>query len=183
MNSVERRLQDVGSTLLAFIFIGLGLLFLADQYFHLDLAGYVWPFVIIVPGVVLFIFSLNLTSPEGEGFAAAGSVITMTGLVLLLQVFCGLWATWSYAWALVAPTSVGLGFMLYGTLKGREKLVHDGLTVAKIGLTLFLCFGAFFELVIGISGLGIGRLGWPLLLIALGVWILARQVMPRRRTF
>jgi hypothetical protein len=176
-------LQDVGSMVLAFILIGLGVLFLADQYFHIDLAGYIWPFGVIIPGVVMFIVSLNLASPEGEGFAAGGSVITMLGLVLLVQNLTGLWATWAYAWALVAPSAVGLGFMLYGTLKGREKMVHEGVNVAKIGLTLFLCFGAFFELVIGISGLGISRLGWPLLLIALGIWILARQVMPRRRTF
>lgn len=183
MNSVERRMQDVGSMVLAFILIGLGLLFLADQYFHIDVAGYVWPFGVIIPGVVMFIVGLNLSSPESEGLAIGGSVVTMLGLVLLVQNLTGLWATWAYAWALVAPTAVGLGLMLYGTLKGRQRLVHDGWTTAKVGLTLFLCFGAFFELVIGVSGLGIARLGWPLLLIALGLWTLARQVMPRRRTF
>ena len=37
----------------------------------------------------------------------------------------------------------------------------------------------FFELVLGISGFGLGRLGWPILLIGLGVFVLIRAVFRR----
>jgi len=38
-----------------------------------------------------------------------GSIITIAGLVLAVQNTFDLFATWAYAWALVAPGGVGLG--------------------------------------------------------------------------
>ena len=183
MIPLEFRIRHSMSQVLGIGLIVLGLLFLLDQYFHFDLAGYVWPFIFIVPGVLLFAYSLNLTSPEGEGVAVAGSIVTMLGVVLLVQNLTGLWATWAYAWALVAPTGGGVGFALYGMIKKRPNLISAGKALIKVGLTLFLCFGIFFELILGISGLGLNRVGFPLLLIALGLWIVYRQVVRTRRTY
>ena len=176
MKMTERKLQDTATVVLALILIAVGLLFLADQWLHIDLAHYLWPFFIIVPGVLLFLFALSLNSPEGEGFTIFASIVTMTGLLLLFQNITGLWATWAYAWALVAPTSVGLGMMLYGALKGRASMVNAGRDVTKVGIGLFLGFGAFFELLLNISGAGIGTWGFPLVLIALGVYTMWRAV-------
>jgi hypothetical protein len=46
---------------------------------------------------------------------------------------------------------------------------------------MFLVGAVFFELIIGISGLGLGGLGWPLLLIGLGVILLIVNFLPGRR--
>jgi hypothetical protein len=182
MNDIEIRMRNSVSQALGVVLIVMGLIFLLDQYFHFDLAHYVWPFVIIVPGVALYVYSLGLASPEGEGVAVAGSIVAMIGTVLLVQNVTDLWATWAYAWALVAPTGVGVGFALYGMIKGRANLTAAGAGLIKIGLTLFLCFGVFFELLIGVSGLGLNRIGLPIVLILLGGWIVYRQATSARRT-
>jgi hypothetical protein len=179
VSDIEIRLKDKTSIAVAVILIALGVLFLLDQWFNMNIAGYLWPFFIVVPGVFLFIFSLSLSAPEGAGTAIFASIVTMTGLLLLCQNTTGLWATWAYAWALVAPTSVGLGMMLYGSLKNREGMVAAGRSTTKVGLGLFLGFAAFFEGIINISGLGISTWGMPLLLIALGVYVMWRTLRPR----
>ena len=66
-----------------------------------------------------------------------------------------------------------------GALKGKRKKVKEGLEAAKVGVILFLVGLVFFELVLGISGFGLGRLGWPILLIGLGVFVLIRAVFRR----
>jgi hypothetical protein len=52
--------------------------------------------------------------------------------------------------------------MIYGSLKERKDLIASGGRLALIGATLFVVGAFFFELVVGISGFGLGRLGWPL---------------------
>ena len=49
------------------------------------------------------------------------------GLVLWVQETYDAYATWAYAWALVAPTAPGVGTLLYGAVKG------DGAEDAKGG--------------------------------------------------
>jgi len=41
--------------------------------------------------------------------------------------------------------------------------------------------GFFFELILGISGFGLGGLGWPLLLIGLGVLLLVGNLLSARK--
>jgi hypothetical protein len=138
-----------------------------------------WPFYIIVPGVVLFAMSLVVRN-DGEGLAGFASIVTMVGLLLFYQNFTGHWASWAYAWALVAPTAVGLGLILYGALKGERSKIENGFDAAKVGIIMFLIGGVFFELIIGISGFGLGRFGWPLLLIGLGLFVLVRNLAGHR---
>jgi hypothetical protein len=70
--------------------------------------------------------------------------------------------------------------LLYGALHGRDDLQTVGRRLATIGLLLFVAGFAFFELVLGISGFGLGAWGWPILLIGLGVFILVRYYLPGR---
>jgi len=100
----------------------------------------------------------------------------MVGLLLFYQNPTGHWQSWAYAWALVAPTSIGLAQIVYGTFKGRAELVKTGLRVATVGGIMFLIGFFFFELVLGISGFGLGGLGWAVLLIGAGVLLLAVSV-------
>ncbi len=150
------------------VLILFGLLLLLSQLLHIDLAGLLWPFFIIVPGVALFLAALLASGKAGEPMAIVGSIITMIGCILLFQNVTHLWATWAYAWALIAPTSVGLGILVWGAIKGYQDKVREGLNMTGIGLVIFLVAGAFFELVLGVSGFGLGPLALPFLLIGLG---------------
>ncbi len=98
----------------------------------------------------------------------------MVGLLLLYQHTTDHWESWAYAWALVIPTSIGLGHMIYGALKGRRPLVTTGVRLATLGIGLFLAGAVFFEAVIGISGVRWSGIGWPLVLIGVGLVLLLR---------
>jgi len=155
-----------------------GILFMLGQVFDFRLGRFVWPFFIIVPGVLLFVFSLTTRDSAGEGLAIFGSVVTMTGTLLLYQNTFNHFESWAYAWALVAPTSIGLGMMIYGSIKNRQQTVTNGRRLATIGGTIFVIGGVFFELIIGISGRGLGSYAWAILLIGLGVFFLIRSLLP-----
>jgi hypothetical protein len=104
-------------------------------------------------------------------------------VILLYQNIADHFESWAYAWALVLPTSIGLGQMAYGSLKGREEMVVTGRRLALIGVVLFLVGVFFFELAIGISGFGFGleRFGWPLLLVIVGILLLIGGFLYQRR--
>jgi hypothetical protein len=172
--------NNTGNIVIAVILIGLGVLFLLRPVFNIDIGHFTWPFFVIVPGILLIVMALSAGDPGGEPMAIIGTVVTVVGLILLFQNTTNQWATWAYVWALVAPTSIGLGQILYGSIKGRSHLVAIGTRLVKIGLALFLVGAVFFELVIGISGFGLGNWGWPILLIALGVLLLIRNFVPRK---
>jgi hypothetical protein len=169
----DKRRSNEGSLLLGGMLVTLGILFLIGQLFDVYIGRWIWPFFVMAPGVLLFSLGLAREDQPGVGMAIAGSIVTSTGVLLFLQNITGLWASWAYAWALIAPTSVGAGQMLFGKLKGRPELVTTGARLVKIGGIIFLVGFVFFELLIGVSGFGLGRIGWPLFLIGLGVLLVA----------
>ena len=90
----------------------------------------------------------------GLGLAIPGGIVSMVGVVLTVQSATGLWGTWAYAWALVAPGGVGLAFVLYGLLTGQRDIASGGVPILLTGIGLFIGFGLFFEGVLDMSGLG-----------------------------
>lgn len=179
-NSEPRAPRDLSLALGAILIIA-GIFFFLGELFHIPLTRYLWPFFVIVPGVLLLVFGLTWKDAASEALAIVGGIVTMTGALLFCQNITGLWASWAYAWALIAPTSVGLALMAYGTVKGLPQKVRDGTRVATIGVILFAVGAVSFELIIGISGFGLGRYGWPVLLIGLGVLWLLSALLPRKR--
>lgn len=163
------------------LLIVLGILFLFGQLFNFHLGDYIWPFYIIVPGGILFFLALREQGAASEGLMVAGSIVSMVGLLLFYQNLTNHWESWAYTWALVGPTSVGLGQMLYGHLKDRDDLYERGRHLATIGGTIFLIGAIFFELIIGISGFGLGRWVWGVLLIGIGILMLLRNLVPSRK--
>lgn len=168
--------------MLGAVLVALGILFFVGQVVDVNLGRFAWPYFIIVPGVLLFALALGVGSSAGEPLAVLGSIVTMVGALLLYQSLTGHWASWAYAWALVAPTSIGLGQVIYGTLRGQSHVVATGTRLATIGLAIFLVGAVFFELVIGIGGFGLGRNGWPVLLIGLGLLVLLADLRSARHT-
>lgn len=175
-NKVENGGFRPGNVLLGGGLVLLGILFLIGELFNIRIGQFIWPFFIMGPGVFLFFLSLMFDEDTGKGLSAVGGIVTMVGLVLFVQNVTGHWASWAYAWALVAPTSVGLGMFAYGLLKGKADIRKEGWDVAKVGLVIFLVAAIFFEFIIGLGGFGLGRYGWPALLIILGVFLLFRNL-------
>jgi hypothetical protein len=172
------------------VFIGLGVLlmvlgglFLMVQAVGFDLGPLAWPFFIIVPGLAVFGAGLAIDGPSGERITPLGAAVTMVGIILLYQNTADHFESWAYTWALVFPTSTGLGQMIYGSLKGRKEMVTTGGRWGLIGAALFLVVAVFFELVVGISGFGfvLDRFGWPLALVMVGIVLLVGGLLYRRR--
>jgi hypothetical protein len=178
--------SNIVSSLLGAGLILLGIMFLIGRYvstlFDVDFGHYTWPLFIIIPGVLMFLASFAFEPRAGINLAIFGGMVSTTGAILLVQNTFDLYASWAYAWALVAPTSIGLAKLVYGGIRQMEDQVKGGLNLTGVGLAIFIFGGFFFELVIGISGFHFGAawLCWPALLIGLGVVLLLSNLLPRR---
>ncbi|HKZ28150.1 MAG TPA: hypothetical protein VJ482_00750 [Acidimicrobiia bacterium] len=155
-----------------------GLLLMLGRLIDLDL-GTLWPLFVIVPGVVVLVSGLA-AAPGGAGTAATvtGSQLTGVGLLLLFQNLTGLWQTWAYAWALVWPTSIGLGLAARGSLSGDDSTARSGVKAALVGVFVFMVGFAFFEGILNISGSSLGLFGdfaLPAVLIVTGLAVLFRR--------
>lgn len=159
-------------TALGAILVVLGGLVLLGQVAGFRAWGSAWPLFVIVPGVLML--AASLAGSAAAALAVPGAIVTTVGLVLLVQQTFDLYQTWAYAWALVAPTAVGVGLSLAGLQTRDARLRRRGGELVGLGLLLFVLGAAFFELVIGLSGfgLGLGPYVFPLVLIGLGVLLL-----------
>jgi hypothetical protein len=174
---------DRGSLLLGATLLIIGVIWILGQVFHVSLGGYLWPIAIIIPGVLIFISALNTESTGGDALAVIGSILTSVGLLLFVQQLTHTWASWAYAWALIAPTSIGIGQVIYGKIKKHETLVNTGMQMVKVGLWIFSIGFIFFELIVGLNGFGISRFGlpvFPVVLIGIGALILIRAITYKR---
>ncbi len=161
------RARNAGNVAVALVLIGLGVLFLLGQITGIRWGAWLWPFTVILPGLALFVGML-LAGPKGSGLAIPASIVTMVGLILLYQNTFRHWESWSYAWALIFPTAVGLGLIIEGIYGGHPENVRTGRTMLAIGIIVFVMAGAAFELLI-FGGRGLGRYVWPLLLVGGGI--------------
>ncbi|HEY9289015.1 MAG TPA: hypothetical protein VIT43_13440 [Candidatus Dormibacteraeota bacterium] len=112
--------------MLGLLLVLAGVALLLAQVVHVDLGHYAWPLFIIVPGVALLIIAVSSRGFAGEGLAILGSLLTITGLILLFQKATDHFESWAYAWALVFPGAVGIGMIIYGTYAGRSGNVRAG---------------------------------------------------------
>ncbi len=170
----DRGPGERGALVLGVVLIVLGALALAGRALSIDLFGIGWPVLVIAPGVALFAVAIGIGGAAGVAVAIPGGIVTMVGVVLAFQSATGLWATWAYAWALVAPGGVGLGMMLYGVVAGERDIARTGMPVLLTGLGLFIGFGLFFEGLLHLSGpdLSLGEPALAVGLVLLGVLVL-----------
>jgi hypothetical protein len=172
-----------GSLVVGLLLVLLGVYFLASEQLNIDTGKYGWPIFVIAPGVFLLLVGLAIPHEGGLGAAIPGGIITTVGLILAAQAVTDTYASWSYAWALVAPGSVGATLTLYGLLHRRWDLLDAGLRTAAVGIGLFIGFGLFFENVIGIDQNTPNtalRDALPVMAVGLGVVIVVMNMLPRR---
>jgi hypothetical protein len=177
-----RNQAERGTVVLGLALVVVGALALLGRALSIDILGLGWPLFVLVPGIVMFAGGVAIGGRAGLGLAIPGGIVSMVGLVLSVQAATGLWATWAYAWALVAPGGVGLAFIVYGLITRQPDLARNGVPILLTGLGLFVAFGLFFEGVLHLSGAAL-PLAEPVLaggLIVLGVAILVLGVMGRR---
>lgn len=107
------------------VLIVLGALFLLERALNVEWSEVLWPLILV--GVGMAFFAIMVSAGRSSGFLAIpGSIITMTGLVLLFQNSTAYWSSWSYAWALVGPASVGIGLLIWGWYGRTPSMTQAG---------------------------------------------------------
>lgn len=177
------RVSPSPTTILGLVLIVVGAAYLGARVAGIDLAVVGWPAFVIVPGLVVFALAFVVRGAGGAGLATVGAVLTTTGLILAVQRATGLWASWAYAWALVAPGSVGLGLVVYGVLTRDQAVARSGLGALVAGIALFLVGLLFFEGVLGLSGRAVAGFDvvGAVALVVLGGAIIAARFWGGRR--
>ncbi len=146
----------------------IGVLFLVIQFVPALYDWVSWPLWIIGVGAFMLFLALLTRTPD---MAVPACIVGGIGGLLYYQNATGDWSSWSYAWALI-PGFVGVGVIVAALLGARKESAREGLTLVIISAVLFLVFGSFF---------GAFRwVYWPILLIALGVWILVQPMLRRK---
>ncbi len=161
--------SNTGSLVAGAILVLLGLLFLLAEVARFDFWGVLWPVAVIGAGALFFVGMLA-GGRSAAGLAIPGSIVATIGLILLFQQRTGNYQSWAYAWALIVA-AVGAGNFIAGAWGGRPAQRRAGWRLARVGLTLFVVFGAFFELLI-FRRQGLAEYVFPILLIGLGLYLL-----------
>ena len=158
--------SNTGALVGGAVLIAFGLLALAGQVFRNVDWGFLWPFTVIGIGALFFVAMFS-GGKGTAGFAVPGSIVGGIGLVLLFQNITGRWESMSYFWTLII-LFVGAGIYIMGWYGGDAGQKKSGLGVMKVGLILFIIFGAFFELIFS----SFNNLLFPILLILLGAYLI-----------
>src|SRR6202049_830647 len=169
------------SMALGIVLVVVGLFALGVVVFGIDLTQYGWPLFVIIPGLTLLVVGFV---GGGVGASVPGGIVTMVGLVLAYQSSSGDWASWAFAWALVAPGGVGLGLYLQALRDRDLVMLRRGRTLMFIAVLIFIIGFVFFESILGISGTHYGVFGkaaLPGLLIVIGIILLVRSIQRTRQ--
>ena len=131
-----------------------------------------WPLILVGVGALLLVIGLI---SGNAAMAVPACIVAGIGLILNYQVATGDWGSWLYLWALI-PGFAGLGTVLAGILgMNPSRSIPDGLWTMVVSLALFLVFSSIF------GGPVPAGPYWPVLLIALGLLGLIRNVFfPQR---
>lgn len=161
--------SNVGALIAGTVLIAFGLLALAGQLFRNLDWGFLWPFAVIGLGALFFV-AMFAGGKQAAGFAVPGSIVGGIGLVLLFQNITQHWESMSYFWTLII-LFVGAGIYLMGWYGSDAEQKRSGWRVMKVGLILFIIFGAFFEMIFS----SFDGFIFPVLLILLGLYLVVAR--------
>jgi hypothetical protein len=175
--------RNAGSLVGGALLIIFGALALLGQLFRgFNFWDTFWPFFIIGFGLLFFV-GMFAGGRSVSGLAIPGSIITTIGLMLFYQNVTNHWESWAYGWTVILM-AVGLGIFIMGAWGQNATQRAAGLRVLRIGLIMFIIFGAFFELIFT-AGMpfGLRSIIFPAALILLGLYlILTRSGLFSRRS-
>lgn len=166
-----------GSTIVAVVLIGLGVLFLAFNIIPgLDI-GKTWPIIFFLIAGGFYLPAL-VWSDQRQALAALfipGSIMLTLGAVFFYNTLSDDWGSWAYLWTLI-PGGVGLGLALASRI-GRW---GEGTQWAGVWMMIgsLMAFG-FFGMLFGSSLL---RIVGPVLMIIGGLLLLLRAFRRPART-
>ena len=163
--------RNTGSLVGGGLLIIFGILALLGKMFqNFNFWNTFWPFFIIGFGLLFFV-GMFAGGRAVSGLAIPGSIITTIGLMLFYQNITSHWESWSYGWTVILM-SVGVGIFIMGLWGQNMHQRAAGLRVFRIGLIMFIIFGAFFELIFT-AGMpfGLRSFIFPVALILLGVYL------------
>ena len=157
------------------ILLVVGGFFLAAQFFpqlsQIIRIDYAWPLWVVGVGLVFLVMAVAVRTP---GLAVPASIIAGIGAILYYQNSTGAWESWAYAWTLI-PGFVGVGVIIMNLLEGRViQGFREGFGPIMVSLIMFGIFSTFLGGPTALNQL------WPILLIALGAWIMLRGTLRRR---
>ena len=158
--------SNVGALVGGTLMIIVGLLSLAGRFIPGVDWGFLWPFIIIGFGA-LFFAGMFAGGKGTSGLAIPGSIIGGIGLVLLYQNITQHWESMAYFWTFIV-FFVGAGIYIMGWYGGNASQKKSGSGVMKVGLILFIVFGAFFESIFS----SFNNVVFPILLILLGGYLI-----------
>jgi len=159
------------------ILLLVGGFFLATQFVpqlsEILRVDYAWPLWVVGVGLIFLVMAVAVRTP---GLAVPASIISGIGAILYYQNATGEWASWAYAWTLI-PGFVGVGVLIMNLLEGRfMQGLKEGFGAILVSLIMFGIFSGF------LGGPRVFNQVWPLLLIALGIWIMLQGAFrPRAR--
>jgi hypothetical protein len=175
--------RNIGSLVGGSLLIIFGVLALVGKIFqNFNFWEILWPFFIIGVGVLFFV-GMFAGGRSVSGLAIPGSIVTTIGLMLFYQNLTDHWESWSYGWTVILM-SVGVGIFIMGVWGQNASQRSAGLRVLRLGLIMFVIFGAFFELIFT-SGMpfGLRSIIFPAGLILLGLYlVLSRSGLLPGRT-
>jgi len=166
---MENKNQNMGSLVGGILLVLFGALALLAQLFPgFDFWGDFWPFIIIGVGLMLFA-GMFAGGKQTAPLAVPGSIVTGVGLMLFIQNLTNHFESWAYGWTVII-LFVGIGIYIMGAWGENEEHRDSGKRVARIGLILFVIFGAFFEMIFNSSAFA--QIAFPVGLIMLGGYII-----------
>lgn len=169
---MQSKPRNSGSLVGGAILIIFGLMALMTQIFRgFDFWGTFWPFIIIGVGALFFV-GMFAAGRSASGLAIPATIITVIGLMLFVQNLTNHWESWAYGWAVIVM-AVGAGIYIMGVYGRSAEQRRGGAVVMRIGLILFVIFGAFFEMLFKSSTLA--QYVFPIGLIALGLYLVIRR--------
>ncbi|MFL7870073.1 MAG: hypothetical protein AB8I58_14690 [Anaerolineales bacterium] len=174
--------RNAGSLVVGSLLIIFGALALLGKIFqNFNFWNTFWPFFIIGFGLLFFV-GMFAGGRTVSGLAIPGSIITTIGLMLFYQNITNHWESWSYGWTVILM-SVGLGIFIMGVYGQNSTQRAAGLRVLRIGVIMFIIFGAFFELIFTAGRpFGLRSIIFPAALILLGLYLVLTRsgLLPSR---
>lgn len=160
-----------GRPVMALGLIAVGVMVLIGQLTGFGgMIGSLWPMFVVLPGLAFLYFAYT-GDKNVAGLAVPGTVITGTGLILFYQNVTGHWESWAYIWTLY-PLFVGLALNFMAQRTGDDGTQKASRILMRIGAIGFIIGVIFFELIIFGNGGIFGNLTLPVVLIAIGGFML-----------